>query len=113
MDDLITFLTKRCNLLESINDKLRVSNQVHVKKPDYKSASYISTTDLNCPLCYGNYFVFRCRKFLSLPTHSRFTDSRNANTSNNSNSNEAMQCSSKNHTSNNDPTNRTPSTRPT
>lgn len=79
-DDFITFLTKRCNLLESINNKLSTSSQVHVKKQlEYKSTSHITTTEIDCPLCQGNHYIYKCKKFLSLPIHTRFAEAKRLN----------------------------------
>lgn len=67
------FISKRCQLLESMDNKT-TQNITH-RKQDFKPQTY-STVDrpISCPFCKENHFIHSCKKFLELTPQARYSE---------------------------------------
>lgn len=90
LNDLIQFLSDRCLLYESrenrqVTNKIssqskdqgnsfNKSNHNHKKQSKYStSSSYVSTAAMSCPHCRELHKLYSCRKILALPVASRIS----------------------------------------
>lgn len=77
IDSFVAFLSKKCQLLESMNNKPHTSS--FNKKPiEYKNYVHASTNEsIVCSLCKSNHFLYSCKKFLDMSPQDRYTQVKN------------------------------------
>ena len=76
LQNLIDFLSKRCQALESISSKIHASSCVKegqsTSTKSKRSSLHVATTNISCPKCKGEHFLYHCKEFLKLNVNERF-----------------------------------------
>ncbi|XP_029054805.2 uncharacterized protein LOC114882094 [Osmia bicornis bicornis] len=74
LDDMIQFLTRRCQTLEVSTKKPQLTNNAtdFYNKPRNKlTSAHLSTDKIYCSLCKGDHFLGNCEKFIGMPVDKR------------------------------------------
>lgn len=79
MNDFLSFLSDRCQLLETLESKLDKIDTKQGNKPriSIKSGGHAMVANINqliCTFCKGNHTINNCESFLSKPVSTRIND---------------------------------------
>lgn len=72
LEDFLQFLTKKCNVFESIQaensfQKLNISN----KGQGQKRQTLLQANKIICPICNNAHFIYQCNTFLNMSINER------------------------------------------
>lgn len=73
-NELITFLTKRCQTLEAVanqHQQSQVSNNIRKVGQNKATAAHATVTSAKCFYCKGEHQMYQCKTFQSLPVSKR------------------------------------------
>lgn len=73
IDDFIKFLTNKCLLLETLDNKQIASNIKTVTKGE-RSFSHLAAQIDSCPFCKGTHLLFHCKNFIALPNQVKYNE---------------------------------------
>lgn len=79
--ELIEFLSKRCQALETISNKSAGRNASDESNSSHKAknpSTHVSTSNQSCIYCKNKHFIFQCEAFRKLPVERRFEIVKNA-----------------------------------